>query len=191
LATILTKAKCGITNLQKTQPATKELKKQAMNTIKAELKWAIIFSLVGLIWMLLEKIFGLHSTYIDYQMYLTNLFAIPAIWMMVLALKEKKRNFYNGKMSYKQGLQSGLILSVFIALMSPLSQWITSYLITPEYFPNMIKRAVELGYYKTTADAEAYFNYKNFALQGTIGALAMGMISTAIAMVFLKTKSKG
>ncbi len=81
-----------------------------MKNIQIEIKWAIIFSIVGLLWMLLEKLSGLHSTYIDYHLYLTNLFAIPAIIMMVMALKDKKKNFYNGKMNYKQGLVSGIIL---------------------------------------------------------------------------------
>lgn len=155
-----------------------------------EIKWAIIFSIVGLLWMVLEKLSGLHSTYIDYHLYLTNLFAIPAIMMMVLALKDKKNNFYHGQMTYRQGLISGIILSVFIALLSPLTQWITSYVITPEYFPNVIKRSVEIGYYKTTAEAQAHFNYKNYAIQGAVGALVMGIITTAIAMIFIRTKNK-
>lgn len=123
-------------------------------------------------------------------MYVTNLFAIPAIVMMVLALKEKKRNFYKGRMSYKQGLISGMILSVFIAVLSPLTQWITSYMITPDYFPNVIKRSVELGYYNSIAEAEENFNYLNYALQGAIGALVMGIITTAIAMLFIQTKKR-
>ena len=161
-----------------------------MSKIKIEIKWAIIFSIVGLLWMVLEKICGLHSTYIDYQFYLTNLFAIPAIWMMVLALKEKKEKFYNGKITYKQGLISGIILSLLIALMSPITQWITTYIITPEYFPNVIKRSVEICYYKTTAEAQANFNYKNYAIQGAIATLIMGIITTAIVMIFLRAKNK-
>ncbi|MDO8897907.1 MAG: DUF4199 domain-containing protein, partial [Bacteroidales bacterium] len=149
---------------------------------------AIIFSIMGLLWMVLEKLSGLHSTYIDYHLYLTNLFAIPAIWIMVLALKNKKRSFYSGQMTYQQGLISGIILSVIIALISPLTQWITSYIITPEYFPNVIKRSVELGYYATTEEAQANFNFKNYAIQGTIGALVMGFLTTAIAMIFIRTK---
>ena len=141
-----------------------------MNNIKIELKWAIVFSVVTLVWMVLEKISGLHGKYIDYHLYLTNLFAIPAIWMMVMALKDKKKNDYNENISYKQGLVSGIILSVFIAMLSPFTQWITSYIITPEYFPNVIKRSVELGYFKTTLEAEANFNYPNYAKQGAIGA---------------------
>ena len=159
-----------------------------MGNVKIEIKWAIIFSVMTLLWMLLEKLTGLHSTYLDYHLYLTNLFAIPAIWIMVLALKDKKKNFYNGQMSYKLGLISGIILSLFIALISPLTQWITTYIISPEYFPNVIKRSVEIGYYKTTEEAEANFNYANYAMQGAIGAFVMGILTTAIAMIFLKSK---
>lgn len=160
-----------------------------MNNIKIELKWAIVFSVVTLVWMVLEKISGLHGKYIDYHLYLTNLFAIPAIWMMIMALKDKKKNDYNENISYKQGLVSGIILSVFIAMLSPLTQWITSYIITPEYFPNVIKRSVELGYFKTTLEAEANFNYPNYAKQGAIGALVMGILTTTIAMIFIRTKN--
>jgi len=161
-----------------------------MKNIKIEFKWAIIFSVMGLLWMLLEKLAGLHSTYIDYHLYLTNLFAIPAIWVMVLALKDKKKSYYHGQMSYKQGLLSGIYLSLLIALISPLTQWITSYIITPEYFPNIIKRSVEIGYYKSTVEAQSNFNYASYAVQGAIGALIMGITTTAIAMIFLRTKTK-
>jgi hypothetical protein len=36
-----------------------------MKKLNIEIKWAIIFSIVGLIWMVIEKVSGLHSTYID------------------------------------------------------------------------------------------------------------------------------
>jgi len=159
-----------------------------MKNITIETKWAILFSLVGLLWIVLEKLSGLHGKYIDYHLYLTNLFAIPAITLLVLALKDKKKNFYSGQMNYKQGLISGIVLSIIIALLSPLTQWITSYVISPEYFPNVIKRSVEIGYFKTKAAAEANFNYQNYAVQGAIGALVMGIATTAIAMIFIRTK---
>ena len=161
-----------------------------MKNIKIEIKWAIYFALMTLGWMLLEKISGLHGKYIDYHLYLTNLFAIPAIWFMVLALKDKKKNFYNGNMSYRQGLIAGIIISLIIALLSPLTQWVTTYLISPEYFPNVIQRSVELGYFKTTAEAEANFNYKNYAINSTIFAFVFGVVTTAIAMIFIRTKSQ-
>lgn len=159
-----------------------------MKNVAIEIKWALYFSLMTLAWMLLEKLTGLHGKNIDYQMYLTNLFAIPAIWFMVMALKDKKKNYYGGHMSYKQGLISGTLLSAFIALLSPLVQWITSYVISPEYFSNVIKRSVEIGYYKTTAEAEAVFNYRYYAISSTIFSFVFGVITTAIAMIFIRSK---
>lgn len=161
-----------------------------MKTIQTEIKWALIFSAMGLVWMLLEKLSGLHGKYIDYHMYLTNLFMIPAVWVTVLALKDKKKRDFGGNMSYMQGFRSGVLLSVIIALLSPLTQWITSFVITPEYFPNVIKRSVELGYFKTTAEATANFNYQNYAIQGAIGAVFMGCITVAIVMIFLRSKAQ-
>jgi len=90
-----------------------------MKPIKIEVKWAILFSIMTLLWMVMEKVAGLHGKYIDYHMYLTNLFAIPAIWMMVLALKEKKKLDYAGDITYVQGLVSGIYLSLIIAALTP------------------------------------------------------------------------
>ncbi len=161
-----------------------------MNTIKIEIKWALIFSIMGLLWMVLEKALGWHDEHIDQHMYLTNLFAIPAIIVMVLALKDKKKNFYSGRMSYMDGFKSGLILSLIIAALSPLTQYITSTIITPDYFANAIKASVELGYFATTAEAEANFNLENYMMQGAIGALIMGVVTVAIAMIFIRSKTE-
>ncbi|MFD1770767.1 DUF4199 domain-containing protein [Sphingobacterium suaedae] len=161
-----------------------------MKNIKIEIKWAVFFAIMTLVWMFLEKLSGLHGKYIDYHLYLTNLFVFPAIWFMVLALKDKKRNFYNGSMTYKQGLISGIVLSLLLAVLSPLTQWIISYVITPEYFPNVIKRSVELEYYKTTADAQAHFNYKSYAVSSTIFFFVFGVVTTAMVMLFLRTRKK-
>jgi len=159
-----------------------------MKNYKVEIKWTILFVIMSVLWMLIEKLSGLHSTHIDKHMYLTNLFAIPAIIFYVLALRDKKKNFYRGEMSYKQGVISGIILSVLITLISPLTQWITSYIITPEYFPNVIKYSLETGYYNTLEEAESFFNYKNYVIQGLIWTLALGVVTTLIVMIFLRTK---
>jgi hypothetical protein len=45
-------------------------------------------------------------------------------------------------MSYLQGLVSGLILTVVVVLLTPLSQYITHELISPGYFSNSIAFAV-------------------------------------------------
>lgn len=161
-----------------------------MKKIKIEIKWAFIFIVMSLLWMVLEKLVGLHSTHIDKHMYLTNLYAIPAIIVFVLALKEKKKKDFDGQMTYKQGFISGLIITAIVALFAPLSQWIISTIITPEYFPNVIAHSVETGYHKSLEEAEAYFNLKNYIIQSFFGAIVMGVVTTAIVAIFVRTKSK-
>ncbi len=161
-----------------------------MKKFSIELKWALIFVAMSLLWMVLEKAVGLHSTHIDKHLYLTNLFAIPAILVYVFALKEKKKKFYTGQMNYKQGFVSGLVITLIVTVLAPLTQWITSTVITPEYFPNVIAHSVETGYYDTVEEAEAYFNLKNYMVQSVIGALVMGVITTAVVALFVRSKSK-
>jgi FtsH-binding integral membrane protein len=139
--------------------------------------------------MVLEKAVGLHSTHIDKHMYLTNLFAIPAILIYVLALREKKNKDYNGVMSFKQGFVSGLIITIIVGIFSPLTQWIISTIITPEYFPNVIAYSVETGYHNSLEEAQAYFNLENYMKQSAIGALIMGIITSAVVAFFVKSKA--
>ena len=157
-----------------------------MKTLTIEFKWAFLFFLMSLVWMVLEKLAGLHSTHIDKHLIYTNFFAIPAIALYVLALRDKRQNFYQQEMTYWQGFRSGIVITLIIAALSPLTQWIISYVITPEYFPNVIRYALQTGYYKTAAEANAHFNYQNYAVQSVIGALGMGLVTTAIVAIFTR-----
>ncbi len=158
-----------------------------MSQFKIEIKWALIFAAMTLVWMFLEKISGLHSTHIDKHMYYTNLVAIPAIIIYALALLDKRKNYYEGIMTYQQGLMTGLVITLIIALLSPLTQLITTQIITPEYFPNAIAYAVENGL-QTQEEAEAFFNQQNYMVQAVVGALIMGTLTTLIVAIFTRKK---
>jgi hypothetical protein len=154
-----------------------------MKNIRIEIKWAFFFVLMLLAWMYLEKMFGFHDKHIDKHHIITNFVAIPAILVFYFALRDKRKNYYNGVMSYKQGFISGLLITFFVTFISPLTQMITSTVITPEYFPNVIEYSVSKGF-KTQDEAEAYFNLGNYIVQGLIGAPIMGIITTAIVALF-------
>lgn len=158
-----------------------------MSKYRFEIKWAIIFVAVTLLWMFLEKMAGLHSDRIDKHATFTNLFAIPAIAVYAFALLDKRRNFYNGVMSYKQGFICGLIITAIVTVLSPLTQYITSEIITPQYFNNAITHAVSTGKMEQEA-AEKFFNLKSYILQALIGTPIMGIITTAIVALFTRTK---
>lgn len=158
-----------------------------MKNIKIEIKWAIIFALMTLLWMVLERSVGLHDTHIDKHAVYTNFIAIPAISVYVFALLDKRKNFYHGKMTYLQGFICGLIITLFVTGLSPLTQYITSTIITPDYFENAIAYGVSAGKI-TPESAEDYFNLENYIIQGLIGAPFMGLITTALVAIFTRKK---
>jgi hypothetical protein len=160
-----------------------------MKNIKIEIKWALIFVLMMLAWMVLEKSLGYHDEKIADHPTMTNFVAIPSIAIYVFALLDKRKNFYHGLMNYKQGFIAGLIITVIVAILSPLSQYIISEFITPDYFANVINYSVDQGR-MTQLDAEAYFNLKSYMIQSAIGALVMGLLTSAIVAFVVKSKTK-
>ncbi|MBN2745815.1 MAG: DUF4199 domain-containing protein [Bacteroidales bacterium] len=160
-----------------------------MGKFRIEFKWAIIFIAMMLVWMILERLVGLHDKHIEHHLIYTNFVAIPAILIYFLALRDKRLNYYQGPMTFGQGFLSGLIITLIVTIFSPVSQLITSYIITPHYFENVIKYTVEHGM-KTQAEAEAFFNIKAYIISGLIYTPVMGIITSLIAAPFNIRKGK-
>jgi hypothetical protein len=160
-----------------------------MKKYKIEIKWALIFAVMFLLWMVLEKLTGLHDKHLEKQQFVTMLILIPSIIVYILAIKDKKKNFYAGNMTYKQSFLSGLILTLFVVMLSPINQLITSYIITPDYFANVIEHTVKSGMF-TQEQAEAQFNIKSYIITSIVGGLVTGLIFSAIISIFTKSKSK-
>lgn len=158
-----------------------------MRNLRIEIKWAILFSFTLLLWMLLENTLGWHDENLANHQWLTLLFTPVAIFLYVQALKEKRRRDYNGKMTWLQGFISGLLIGVFVAILSPLVQYLTHTYISPQYFPNMIEYSVANNI-KSQEDAEAYFNLNSYMIQSAMGAVFMGAITAAIVAVFMRRK---
>jgi uncharacterized membrane protein len=156
-----------------------------MKRIQIELKWAFIFTIVMLCWMLLEKTLGRHDEQIANHWWLTLFFIPFAILMYVLLMREKRRRYYKNKLSWKRGFLTGCIMTVFVTLLSPLAQYITHNFITPQYFEN-VKNYSVTNDLMTIETANEYFNISNYMLQSAIGALVMGILTSAIVAIFMK-----
>lgn len=164
-------------------------KTKQMKKFEIEIKWSLIFIAASLAWMFFEKTMGWHDEKIEMQQIYSMLFGIVAIAIYVLAIKDKKKNYFDGKMDWKQGFVSGSILSLFIAIMTPLSQYITLELISPNYFDNLIALTVEKK--KMTMEAaQSYFNINNYIYMSTFAALSSGIVTAAVVAFFLKTKQE-
>jgi len=152
-----------------------------------ELKWGIAFVVVSLLWMYFEKFMGWHGENIANHATYTNFFAIVAILIYVLALLDKRKNYYGGTMTWKEGFLSGLVISVVITILSPLSQYITHQWITPEYFPNVIRYSVESGYL-SQEKAESHFSLGSYILQSAIFGMVAGVVTSSLVALFIRKK---
>ena len=159
-----------------------------MKKFSIEIKWGIIFSLVSLAWMFLEKGLGWHDENISQHAIYTNLFAIVAIFLYVLDLLDKLNNLYNDRMTWSQGFISGIVISIVVAILSPMAQFITHEFITPDYFDNVIAYSVESGA-MTQEAAEEYFNLTSYVIQSFFFALVVGVVTSAIVAFFVKKSS--
>lgn len=158
-----------------------------MKKIRIEIKWGILFILSGLIWMIVEKSLGWHDVHLEKHATYNTLFYAPiAIAIYVFALLDKKRNFYQERMSYLQGFISGLIITLIVVLLTPLSQYISHEYISPEYFPNIIKLSVESGQ-MTQEEAEGHFTLMGYIHQSLIFAAFMGVITSAVVAIFTRS----
>lgn len=159
-----------------------------MKKYMTEIKWGLIFVVAALVWMMFEKAMGWHGENISSHATMTNIFALVAIAVYVLALRDKKRNDLSGHMSWVQGFMSGMIITAVVFVLTPLSQWIVHNIISPEYFPNIIDYSMKQGYYEDRAAAEAYFSLQSYMMQAAIGALVMGSVTSAVVAFFTRSK---
>lgn len=153
-----------------------------------EIRWAFIFTIASILWAGIEKLFGLHDSKIGTMPGFFLLFAIPAIGIYLLAMLEKKEKVFKGNMSWKEGTVCGIVLSLFIAVLSPVAQWTIYTLISPEFFAKAIKYYTD-KHVLNEARAIAQFNIAAYMKRGITESLSMGVITSAIVALFVKTKT--
>ncbi|MDX1652088.1 MAG: DUF4199 domain-containing protein [Brumimicrobium sp.] len=158
-----------------------------MGSRKIEFKWAIIFVLFTLFWIWMEKSFGLHDVHLDKHAVYSNFMILFAFVIYALALLDKRKNGLGGKMTYLQGFTSSMVITLIVTLFAPLTQYITSVYITPDYFNNIITYSTETGL-MTAEEAANYFTLENYIIQTLIFTPVAGLLISLILPVFLKKR---
>lgn len=157
-----------------------------MKNCKIEIKWAVIFTIMTFAWSVIGKLLGFHDNGIANNLLFNTLIIIPSIVIYILAIREKRTSFYQGSMTYKQGLVSGLILTLFITISGPLNP-IFGNIISPDLFKNSIQFVVSNNI-MTEAEAIKQFNLPAFIIQGIIGALLFGAVYSLVLAAFIQKK---
>ena len=159
-----------------------------MNKRIIEIKWGVIFSIVLLLWIVFERLIGLHGENIEQHSSVTNFFAIPAIAVYLFALLEKRKADFDGIMTWRDGFMTGVFITAVVVVLNPIVQTITHLIISPEFLSNLIQFTVETGKMER-GEAEDYFNLRNYITLGIVGSLFMGLATSAIVAIFTRKSS--
>lgn len=157
-----------------------------MPQYRIEIKWSVIYAVAVMLWFLGERIAGLHGRYISRQEDIALFLFLPVIIIYFLANIDKRRNFYKGEMTYLQGFLSGLRLTVCILILTPLTQFISSYVISPGFFSNMIEYSVSTGSL-TPKQADWQFSYGNFLFTNILSEIITGVPIAAFVPIWTKS----
>lgn len=140
-----------------------------------------------LLWILIEKFMGWHDQHIDKHAIYTNIFGILALVIYILALRDKRNNYFKGSMTWRQGFITGIILTIIITVFSPFSQYIASTYISPNYFDNVIEYRIQ-NTRMSLEQAQTLYNLKSYIIQAVFGALVMGVGTAALAALIIRNK---
>lgn len=161
-----------------------------MKNLKTEIRWGILFSLVSMAWMFIEVQFlDWHDRYISSQF--GNHFIILLILFAIIyyfALREKREHYYKGKITWKQALASGVIISVVITLLSPLTEYFNYHYVSPNYFDSIIDYQVHKEHPMTQESAESLFNMKSFLIQAIFTNLSFGFMASILLGLVVRKK---
>lgn len=149
------------------------------------IRFGVIFSLMQFVWIIGEYLVGLHTVYIAQHATWTNAVLIPSIAIMVWGLHARKAEL-GGEISYLQSLGQGLGVGVTVGILSVGVQYLFFTYINPNFFDDFIGYAVD-NQLANLDEAEAYFNFTNYAVQAAVFAPLAGLATNSVAGLFLKT----
>lgn len=148
------------------------------------LRFSIMFALVSLSWLIMEYLVGLQTVHIDQFLVYDNLFFIPAVAIMVWALRYRRAEM-GSAWNYWEGLKLGGIMGVLVGLLSIPSLYFFFTYVNPGFFEDFIAFSVGSGE-ATPDEAAAYFNFKSYATQSALFAPVAGLVTNAIAGIFYR-----
>lgn len=152
------------------------------------IKWAAVFFTATLLWMVFEKLMGWHGARIAQHARYSLIYDTVFVTVFVLAFLDRKRSGDPCAFTLAKALKFGLALTVAVTLLSPLVQVITHRVISPEFFPNVIRLAADNNLLTESA-ARGKFNLGNYIVENLVGTFALGAIC-ALILAFIVGRIK-
>lgn len=161
---------------------------------KIALKYGILIVLFTFIWICLEYWIGIHTDYIDYHPLATLLSLVVPLILLYYAMREAKR-YDAGEFSYGDAFKVGLYVTLVVAVLNPLGQWLFQQMVFPGYLEAMqahtearqLAQGIDVEVARQVSTEE--YALDSFLLRAVLGSLAAGLIMSAILAIFVRDKA--
>lgn len=166
--------------------------------LKHVLKWGLLIGVVNLVWLYASYYAGLHTSGIAVFQVVPLVWLLLTVFGMVWALRSLRRR--EPGLSYGRGLAAGFLMSLVSAVVAVIMQvgyftvihpaW-PEYMIgeTRAHFTALGKSEAEVE--AAVAQAQQSFTMGMYATQSAIGAVVLGTLVAAIAMIFVRARTSG
>jgi hypothetical protein len=156
-------------------------------TFKKSLILAISYFFIFIIWKACEKLIGLHDNNINLYPFISDLIIIPLILLYSTGFK-KYRIGLGGKITFINGIGFGLMATLFIVALTPVSVWIFDQFINPNFYASMIQYQIK-NHVSTLEIAQQSFNHENFKQSCILGNAVTGTLLTVVLAIISSKKS--
>jgi len=150
-----------------------------MGKFEIEFKWAVFFIILLFVWFYMEKFLGLHDQHVKWEGLFSFLIILPQALLYHFALKDKKYNYYQGNISWKQAFFSGAILSLVIAGLSPVVSYTATAFVSPDLMENLRQQS--------GASVDVY-SANRFATNMLFSLLSNGIVIAAVIALVNKKR---
>ena len=154
-------------------------------TFKKSIFLAISYFFIFILWKACEKLMGFHDDKINFYPYFSDLIIIPLVLLYAIGFK-KHRISLGGKITFINGIGFGLMATLFIVALTPMSVWIFDQFINPNFYTSMIQYQVK-NHLSTLEIAKQSFNHDNFKQSCIIGNASTGILLSVI-LAFISSK---
>jgi hypothetical protein len=152
--------------------------------MKNEFKWAVIMSVVLLVWLTVLKFLGLQEPeQIGLFVIVVNVYYVLLFGLYILAIRER-RSRQRGYISRRDGFLTGLLITLFLVVLSPLNMAIFYYLINPGFFKVMIEFNVSNGVAAQVAEAD--YNLSSYIFTSMLMNFVAGGVFSALGALLLQ-----
>ncbi|MEK6495404.1 DUF4199 domain-containing protein [Myroides odoratimimus] len=160
-----------------------------MRNFSIEFKWASYATLAALVWMFIVKSLGFHDLEkIRYEVGLQLLFNLVLVIFYWLGIRQKKREFYNGVISWQRAFLSGLVICIMITFFFPLIQYIAFNQVSPNFMATL-QEAMVTQTKMSLEEAQSYATFDMYLRNGVTNNLSFGVVIIAIISYFIQTKN--